>query len=119
MQRQERELNLPVHRPKGKIKGSVIATKLELDAWVTVAPVRNMFQLSPDWVAKNAIETRATLDTLRRLVAEMKKLRQESAESRIALHESVALLRKNLCFSLVEERPDRADVLSFQSKRVQ
>jgi hypothetical protein len=40
VQRYERELNLPIHRPAGKSAGAVIATKAELDAWVTASPVR-------------------------------------------------------------------------------
>jgi len=35
VQRYERQLLLPIHRPAGKSKGSVIATKSELDGWVT------------------------------------------------------------------------------------
>jgi hypothetical protein len=32
VQRYERELGLPIHRPSGKARASVIATKVELDA---------------------------------------------------------------------------------------
>ena len=39
VQRYERELGLPVHRPAGKPAGSVIAAKAELDAWVKAGPV--------------------------------------------------------------------------------
>jgi hypothetical protein len=34
VQRYERDLGLPVHRPSGKPQGSVVATRSELDAWV-------------------------------------------------------------------------------------
>jgi hypothetical protein len=34
VQRYEREVGLPVHRPAGKPRGSVITTKAELDRWV-------------------------------------------------------------------------------------
>jgi hypothetical protein len=40
VQRYERELALPIHRPAGKSHGAVIATKPELDAWVTAGPRR-------------------------------------------------------------------------------
>jgi len=40
VQRYEREIGLPVHRPAGKAGGAVIATKTELDAWVTRGPTR-------------------------------------------------------------------------------
>ena len=40
VQRYERELGLPIHRPAGKSLGSVIATKAELDRWVAAGPTR-------------------------------------------------------------------------------
>jgi len=40
VQRYEWELGLPVRRPAGKPRGSVIATRAELDAWVMASPVR-------------------------------------------------------------------------------
>ena len=40
VQRYERELRLPVHRPNGKSAGAVIATKAELDAWVNAGPTQ-------------------------------------------------------------------------------
>jgi len=42
VQRYERELGLPVHRPAGKPAGYVIATKSELDGWVNAGPIRGM-----------------------------------------------------------------------------
>ena len=35
VQRYEREIGLPIHRPAGKSSASVVATKTELDEWVT------------------------------------------------------------------------------------
>ena len=35
VQRYEREMRLPIHRPTGKSHGTVIATKAELDGWLT------------------------------------------------------------------------------------
>ena len=46
VQRYEGELRLPVRRPAGRARGSVLATKLELDAWVTACPIRKEFQLT-------------------------------------------------------------------------
>ena len=39
VQRYEREIGLPIHRPSGKSAGSVIATKTELEHWVKAGPV--------------------------------------------------------------------------------
>jgi hypothetical protein len=38
VQRYERELGLPIHRPNGKTVGAVMAAKKELDDWVSAAP---------------------------------------------------------------------------------
>ena len=40
VQRYERELGLPIHRPAGRSRGSVIAIVAELDGWVTASPVQ-------------------------------------------------------------------------------
>jgi hypothetical protein len=40
IQRYEREVGLPIHRPAGKSRAAVIATRTELDGWVTAGPVR-------------------------------------------------------------------------------
>lgn len=34
------EFGLPVRRPAGRRRGSVIATKTELDIWITARPIR-------------------------------------------------------------------------------
>jgi len=39
VQRYERELDLPVRRPAGRARGSVVATKTEIDAWVSASPI--------------------------------------------------------------------------------
>jgi hypothetical protein len=38
VQRYERDLHLPIHRPAGKPHAAVIATKAELDGWVKASP---------------------------------------------------------------------------------
>src|SRR5436305_2747063 len=43
VQRWERELGLPVHRPTGKSDGVVIALPSELDAWVLAMPTQSHF----------------------------------------------------------------------------
>lgn len=46
VERYERELGLPVRRPAGKPRGSVVATKAEIDAWVAASPIREAFHLA-------------------------------------------------------------------------
>ena len=40
VQRDEREMSLPTHRPSGKSSAAVMAHQDELDNWVTTAPSR-------------------------------------------------------------------------------
>jgi hypothetical protein len=46
VQRYECELGLPIRRPAGRSRGSVIATKAEIDAWISASPLREAFRLS-------------------------------------------------------------------------
>jgi transposase len=41
VQRWERDLGLPVHRPKGKDRSAVLAFPEELDQWLQQTPVRS------------------------------------------------------------------------------
>ena len=42
VQRYERALGLPVHRPAGKSAAAVFANKRELDHWITTGPTRQI-----------------------------------------------------------------------------
>jgi len=53
VQRYERDMHLPIHRPAGKAHGAVVATKGELDEWVNTSPVRK--ELKPTrWYAERS-----------------------------------------------------------------
>ena len=89
VQRYERELTLPIRRPQGKTFGAVMATKAELNAWLTTRPIRKAFQL------RSATPGNATaLDELRRHLKELRRLRRESAVLREEHHRAVALIRE-------------------------
>ena len=45
VQRWERDLGLPVHRPKGKDRSAVLAFPAELEAWLHNTPVRSQVRL--------------------------------------------------------------------------
>ena len=45
VQRYERELNLPIRRPRGTSRSAVIALKDDLDAWLRIAPCRQTRRL--------------------------------------------------------------------------
>jgi hypothetical protein len=44
VQRYERELAMPIHRPAGKRAAAVFASKAELDRWLKDGPIRQSFQ---------------------------------------------------------------------------
>lgn len=92
VQRYERELGLPVRRPAGKTTGSVLATKAELDAWVTASPIRDQFKLG----AQEGSYATAMTTSIKTGVAEMVRLRSQMTELRNELRISVQLLRDSL-----------------------
>lgn len=73
---------LPVRRPTGKSRSSVIATKCELDSWITARPIRRAHSRasnlgsSPTWT-----DFRAGLAEMKRLRSEMVRLREEAVAS--------------------------------------
>jgi len=46
VQRYDAQLGLPVRRPAGKPRGSVVATRAEIDAWVAASPIRATLRLT-------------------------------------------------------------------------
>jgi len=91
VQRYERELTLPIRRPRGRASGAVMATKAELDAWVAAMPIGGAFQLHSA-AAHNA----AVLNELRQHLKELRRLRRESAELREEHQRAVRLVRESL-----------------------
>jgi hypothetical protein len=91
VQRYERELGLPVRRPAGRVAGSVIATKAELECWIAAVPLRGV-------VLRSQCEQDcfAILKDLRSNVADMRRLREEGARVQDALRESLHVLRTKL-----------------------
>ena len=92
VQRYERELGLPVRRPAGRTTGSVLATKAELDAWVTASPIREVFRLTK----QQEEHTTGMTASIRSGVAEMVKLREQMVALRNEVRTSVELLRQGL-----------------------
>lgn len=91
VQRYEYELGLPAHRPSGRLRGSVIAAKSDLDAWVAARPARELPVL-----LDSKPDLSVLLEELRTNMAEFKRLREETAESRQALAKSRKVLRDSL-----------------------
>ena len=88
VQRYEWELGLPVRRPAGKPRGSVIATRAELDAWVMASPVREAI---PVLALPTNSRYGALWSVTRNRIAQMNTLLDQSR----ALHDEVmAFVRK-------------------------
>jgi hypothetical protein len=84
VQRYERELSLPVRRPAGKAKGSVIATRSELDAWVASCSLadRPRHPAGAASVLSVCTSLRDRIALMRELAERMKKLKLEVRDSR-------------------------------------
>lgn len=91
VQRYERDLGLPVRRPAGKSTGSVVATTVELDAWITASPIREAFQLTRQDTPSTNVTT-----SIKTGLAEMSRLREQMIELRNEVRTSVQLLRDSL-----------------------
>src|SRR5215475_3018600 len=79
VQRYERQLGLPVRRPAGKPWGSVVATRGELDAWVSASAIREAYCLTApvlDSMYKTG-DIRSGLSEMIRLRRQMSELRAE------------------------------------------
>lgn len=123
VQRYECELGLPIRRPAGISRGPVIATKAEIDAWISASPVREAFRLS-----LHAVDSAETVKGLKQQVTELHRLREASAElrhemraAREALKASIKVLQESLPLaagdSQLSSRRRTADVLTFDPMR--
>ena len=91
VQRYEWQMGLPVRRPAGKPRGSVVATKAELDAWVCASPIREAFHLT-----RLAPDSQASAKAIRNGIQEMCRLRDEMLPLRAELHTSLLMLKESI-----------------------
>lgn len=107
VQRYER-FGLPVRRPTGKSRSAVLATKDELDSWITARPIRERFHSSP-----SSVRHSPTWEDFRAGLAEMKRLREEMARLRGEAVASLETLQGRLRFidqrGMVNLRGSRED----------
>jgi hypothetical protein len=78
VQRYELQLGLPVRRPAGKSRGSVLATKSEIDGWISASPMHEAYTLTKPFVSPLVSE----LEKMKEGLAEMRTLREETARLR-------------------------------------
>lgn len=111
VQRYERQMGLPIRRPAGKLRGAVLATKSELDAWVAASPIRESFQLarvSSASAPQDAEALKRSLEKMALLRDQMAALRSELVGSMQSLRDGIQNLRGDL-------RPGRWEVPSLTS----
>lgn len=92
VQRYEREFGLPVRRPAGKTRGSVVATQAELDGWVSASPIRETYELP----VRSQATAISPLQQVRNSVDEMKRLREQMTALRAEVRASVQLVRASI-----------------------
>jgi hypothetical protein len=108
VQRYELEFGLPIRRPAGTKAGSVIATKPEIDAWISARPIREAFRLPPHLSADSSEirkELRQQVTELHRLQEQAAQLRQEMSTAPEAVEASIHLLHERLGLSAGESQP--------------
>ena len=108
VQRYERLMGLPIRRPNGRMQGSVLATKSELDAWVEASPIRRAFQLANSASVNPSNDLKALkvkVEEMCTLRHQMTALRDEVRDSMRSLGSSIEMLRNDL-------RPNAWDVPS-------
>lgn len=123
VQRYERELGLPVRRPAGRPRAAVVATKQELDAWVTASPIRDAFRLSssavPSHYLASAQEIRSGLGQMLKLRTDMHELHAELRRSTEVLRETVFRLYGELYEDRWQSHSASFNVLEQDSRREQ
>jgi hypothetical protein len=94
VQRYERESGLPVRRLTGALRPSVVATKVELDAWMAASHASEDLRLSRSQLTYERATAGVTCGVreLIRLRGEMSELRGEMSEQRAQLEKSLARL---------------------------
>jgi hypothetical protein len=115
VQRYELEMGLPVRRPAGKSRAAVIATKAELDAWVAASPIRATFHLSKP-IAN--FTPYATMTSLAKGLAEMRRLREETLGLRTELKQTLSLLHESIQNSYLRMNRYRPNDSSFSSENL-
>jgi hypothetical protein len=100
VQRYERELGLPVRRPSGRTKGSVLATKPELDVWIHAAfhpqPSEEKPVLNLENLKSQASELTALLEQLMQSIHQLASARKELLISQKTVRRTVQRVHENM-----------------------
>jgi hypothetical protein len=107
VERYERTLKLPIRRPAGKYRGSVIAIKTELDLWVLSASMREQtgMQKAPLRVAgyEGEEKLQKAVAQMQRVCSEARQLRAELSLLRVTFTHQMQLARAALALKVAEK----------------
>lgn len=118
VQRLELTAGLPIRRPAGKPRCSVIATTAEIDAWVQATPLREAFTLRRQATNTNALDSfRKVLKEHRQLRHDMVKLRSELRTAMVAMRETVCRTTSDNVRTVPERKGKQNTVLLFENQR--
>lgn len=91
VQRYEGDLRLPVRRPGGRARGSVVATKEEIDSWIAASPIRE--HSKPEGTDTPRV---LSMETMKERIEEMVRLRAQMRELRVDLRASLHVLNESV-----------------------
>lgn len=96
-QRYESQLALPIRRPAGKPRMSVLATRAELDAWVEAMPIRDagLVVKAPAPVHLRWAEIEQNFAEMLRQCAQLKALRSELESTVDHVRQTARILRRD------------------------
>lgn len=114
------EFGLPVRRPAGRQRGSVLANKAELDAWIIARPIRDISRPSSLTTIRSTAWTdfKAGIAEMRRLREEMIRLRADAVISLEALRGRVLFMQGVTEGNLVEFSNGRRETQDLDSDSI-
>ncbi len=95
-QRWERDLGLPVRRPRAKSRSSVIAISDEIDAWLRSTPTTEAKKHSTENFARRGTQASETCVRVRQAIREHQELRDRNRQLLVAHHEARMRLAANI-----------------------
>lgn len=106
VQRYERDLGLPVRRPRGKSRSAVIAMPEDLDAWLRRAPIGELNKPEPSHSTDVLSTVRASVGRSHDLRERCHELRNAHAEAVHRLFSNLSVLVHEIQFNKREEKAD-------------
>lgn len=105
VQRYERDMQLPARRPSGTRRGSVLATRADLDNWVATCPTQHRR-------APKSLASREQIAALKKQIRERHQLFAQMSELRANLRLALILLSENVQRVSVPQDRQQAPVVA-------